>query len=215
MSALIQPTVRVVTCTPDPEGVIAHAARTCYDSLDRSTPERDAALIRDAIRRGHESILEHAAVTFEITGSRVLTHELVRHRIAAYSQRSQRFVNESEPSYFLPPEIAELAANDTSEWTVINEFETAMDEAWGAYRALLKKGVPKQIARYVLPNACLTTIVATWNLREIRHVVRLRAAREAQPEFQEVAREVLRLASEVAPNVFADLLEKVEIASGR
>jgi thymidylate synthase (FAD) len=198
-----EPIVSLIAVTPDAESLIARAARTCYASNRLASEDRDATLVHDCVRRGHESVLEHANATFEITGSRVLTHELVRHRIAAYSQRSQRYVKENDDSFFfLPPEIAERA--DESARAV---YDAAMTEAFRAYRELLARGVSKQIARYVLPNACLTTIVATWNFREIRHVVRLRAGKEAQPEFRAVASEVLRLMVEVAPNTFADLAE--------
>ena len=159
-----EPTVRLVAVTPEAEGLIARAARTCYASGRLASEERDATLVRDCVRRGHESVLEHASATFEITGSRVLTHELVRHRIAAYSQRSQRYVKETDDGfYFLPPEVVESADEPTRA-----VYEAAMSQAFAAYRELIARGVPKQIARYVLPNACLTTIVATWNFREIQ-----------------------------------------------
>jgi thymidylate synthase (FAD) len=203
------PSVTLVAITPDAESLIARSARTCYATNHLTSLEEDAKRIRDCIQRGHESILEHASATFAIGCSRVVTHELVRHRIAAYSQRSQRYVNESEPSYFTPPEIVK-AGPVAGVWpSALEVYELAMDVAWRSYRELLVRGVPKQIARYVLPNACLTTIWATWNFREIRHIIKLRAGKEAQPEMQEVAKKILAIMLEEAPSVFGDLADRI------
>jgi thymidylate synthase (FAD) len=191
------PEVKLLAATPDALAVIVQAARTCYAS-EASSPESDQRLIRSLIRRGHESVLEHASATFEITCSRVVTHELVRHRIAAYSQRSQRYVRENEPTYFTPPEL-------TGE--KLDLYDEAIRSAWGAYAKLLASGVAPQIARYVLPNAALTTIVATWNFREIRHVLKLRLAPAAQPEMREVARQIRALVLEIAPPIFEGIDE--------
>jgi thymidylate synthase (FAD) len=190
--------VRLLAITPDALSLVSHAARTCYASTDRATPESDARLVASCIRRGHESVLEHASVTVEIECSRVVSHELVRQRIAAYSQRSQRYVKESEPNYFTPPEIE---AHQPA-WAV---YIDAMENAWSAYADLLSRRVPCQIARYVLPNACLTTLVATWNLREVRHILRLRTAPDCQPEMQEIARGILAVVREAAPWAVEDV----------
>jgi thymidylate synthase (FAD) len=143
-------------------------------------------------------MVEHACATFYIRASRVLTHELVRHRLASYSQRSQRYVKETEPKYVEPTEIkASKPAH--------KQFDEAMAACWQAYSDLLAKGIKPEIARYVLPNACETQIICTWNFREIRHIIELRASKRALPEFRVVAEEIRRIAKEVAPQVFADL----------
>jgi thymidylate synthase (FAD) len=191
------PEVKLLAVTPDALAVIVQAARTCYAS-EANSPESDRRLIRSLIKRGHESVLEHASATFEITCSRVVTHELVRHRIAAYSQRSQRYVRENEPAYFTPPELA----GDAREL-----YDQAIKSAWESYAKLLAAGIAPQIARYVLPNAALTTIVATWNFREIRHVLRLRLAPAAQPEMREVARQIRALMLEIAAPIFEGIAE--------
>ncbi len=143
-------------------------------------------------------MIEHASATFFISGSRAMTHELVRHRLASYSQRSQRYVRESEPSYVEPPElqISEVATET---------FKQAMDNAWDAYRRLLECGLKPEIARYVLPNACSTDIICTWNFRELRHVIRLRSSRRALPEIRVVAGKLLDIMKEQAPQVFEDM----------
>jgi thymidylate synthase (FAD) len=127
-----------------------------------------------------------------------LTHELVRHRIASYSQRSQRYVRESTADYITPPELAEFEGAGAV-------YEQAMDAAWQAYRDLLHSGVKPEIARYVLPNACSTEIICTWNFREIRHIVKLRSGPAALPEMRAVAAAIREIMKAEAPKVFGDL----------
>ena len=189
--------VKLLAVTPEAERLIESAGRLCWDTQDKTgtVPDR----IQKWIEIGHESMIEHACATFYIRASRALTHELVRHRLASYSQRSQRYVKESEPRYIEPAEIkgwGELAHE---------RFEEAMETCWEAYRDLLSKGIKPEIARYVLPNACETQIICTWNFREIRHIIKLRASKRALPEMRAVASEIRRIAKEIAPQVFEDL----------
>ncbi len=188
--------VRLLAVTPDAERIIETAGRLCWDTQDKtgSTPDR----IQKWLEIGHESMVEHACATFYIRASRVLTHELVRHRLASYSQRSQRYVKEAEPRYVEPPEIRDNAAAH-------QRFQEAMNACWQAYDNLLQEGVKAEIARYVLPNACETQIICTWNFREIRHIIKLRTSKRALPEFRAVAEEIRRIVKEIAPQVFADL----------
>ncbi len=180
-----------------PERLIEYAGRTCWGSTDKlgTNPNR----IRGWLKVGHESVIEHASATFYIKASRVLTHELVRHRIASYSQRSQRYVKETVPQYVTPPEIGEKGEEASS------IFTRAMESAWDAYGRLLGLGVAPEIARYVLPNACDTEIIMTMNFRELRHFIRLRTGKRALPEMRAVAGEVRRIMKETAPEVFEDL----------
>jgi len=188
--------VRLLAVTPDAEKLIETAGRLCWDTQDKtgSTPDR----IQKWLEIGHESMVEHACATFYIRASRVLTHELVRHRLASYSQRSQRYVKESDPRYIEPPEVKD---NESAHQL----YREAMTASWQAYDDLLDKGIKAEIARYVLPNACETQIICTWNFREIRHIIKLRTSKRALPEFRAVAEEVLRIVREIAPQVFADL----------
>jgi thymidylate synthase (FAD) len=188
--------VKLLAVTPDAEKLIEAAGRLCWDTQDKTgtVPDR----IQKWLEVGHESMVEHACATFYIRASRVLTHEMVRHRLASYSQRSQRYVKEMEPRYVEPPAIKHNAAAH-------NEFEEAMAASWQAYRDLLAKGIKAEIARYVLPNACETQIICTWNFREIRHIIKLRTSQRALPEFRAVAEEIRKIAKEIAPQVFADL----------
>lgn len=181
----------------DGEELIEYSGRLCWDTTEKvgTNPER----IQEWINVGHESVIEHASATFYIRASRVLTHELVRHRIASYSQRSQRYVSESTPKYIKPPEIK------SGEQKAEKIFIEAMNNAWSAYSQLLDAGVAKEIARYVLPNACETQIVMTMNFRELRHFIKLRTSSRALPEMRAVAGEVKRIMKEEAPKVFDDL----------
>lgn len=180
------------------EEIIEYAGRLCWDTTDKlgTNPKR----IQEWIEVGHESVIEHASATFYIRASRVLTHELVRHRLASYSQRSQRYVKETEPRYVRPAELGvnkeNRAANDI--------FEKAMQEAWTAYDRLLNLGIKPEIARYVLPNACETQIVMTMNFRQLRHFIKLRTSERALPEMRAVAGEIRRIMKEQAPKVFED-----------
>lgn len=178
------------------EELIEYAGRLCWDTTDKlgQNPQR----IQEWVEVGHESVIEHASASFYIRASRAFTHELVRHRLASYSQRSQRYIREIEPKYIEPPELPE-----SSETKSI--YKKAMYEAWGAYNKLLELGVKPEIARYVLPNACETQIIMTMNFRELRHFIKLRTSNRALPEMKAVAGEIRRLMKELAPKVFNDL----------
>jgi thymidylate synthase (FAD) len=189
--------VKLLAVTPEAERLVEMAGRLCWGTEDKTgtLPDR----IQKWLEVGHESMIEHACATFHIRASRVLTHELVRHRLASYSQRSQRYVRETEPRYVEPPEIKEKGES------AHQQFEKAMKACWEAYKGLLAKGIKPEIARYVLPNACESQIICTWNFREIRHIIKLRTSKRALPEFRAVASEIRRIAKEMAPQVFEDL----------
>lgn len=196
MSDLYNVEVSLLAITPNAERVIESAGRLCWNTQDRTgtVPDR----IQGWIRIGHESMIEHACATFSIRGSRAMTHELVRHRLASYSQRSQRYVREDQESYVCPPEVQ---ASPES----VATYQQAMAAAWQAYRDLLAQGLKPEVARYVLPNACVTDIICTWNFRELRHIITLRLSPRALPEIREVARQLRDIMKEQAPQVFADL----------
>lgn len=189
---------RTKTKTADSEQIVEYAGRLCWDTTEKLG--RNPRRIQEWIEVGHESVIEHASATFHIRASRVLTHELVRHRLASYSQRSQRYVKETKGCYIKPPEINQVAK--TKGDTV---FEKAMRDAWDAYGNLLRLGIKPEIARYVLPNACETQIVMTMNFRELRHFIKLRTSERALPEMRAVAGEIRRIMKDEAPRVFEDL----------
>lgn len=195
--------VTLLSYTKDAERLCAAAARSCYSKKGASTllEGMDEAKADKAISEitgmGHHSVIEHASFTFSIEGvSRALTHQLVRHRIASYSQQSQRYVPLREPSFVTPPSVmedAELRA----------EFEALMAKAWECYRMLSEK-VPAEDARYALPNACTTNITVTMNARELWHFFSLRTCRRSQWEIRQVADEMLRQVKRVSPSIFSE-----------
>lgn len=182
-----------------PEELIEHAGRVCYRSEARGD---SGTFIQRRLREGHESIIEHASATFEISGiSRACSHQLVRHRIASYSQESQRYVDASNAEFIVPDSIcADREAKVT--W---DEF---MTQARDAYRALRQRGIRKEDCRFLLPNAAATRIVMTMNFRELRHFIKLRGLNPAaQWEIRELANRILNLVYEQAPSVFQDLVD--------
>ena len=190
--------IELITSTPDPETIIARAASICYDSKPKDL-NGARKMIKAIIKAGHESCIEHAYATFEIDGiSRVVSHELVRHRIADFSQRSQRYVDEHKPSYVIPDEIKE---NDEAKGL----FVDAMNSAWNYYARLQEMGFKNQISRYVLPNACTTKIAVTMNFRSWRNFLKLRCSKRAQPEIRKLAYALLDKLIEIAPSCFEDL----------
>lgn len=187
--------VELIRVTPEAEKLIEFAGRVCYDSLDKLGENEH--WIQNRIKQGHESIIEHASATFLITSSRSFSHQLVRHRLASYSQRSQRYVKETEPNYIVPPDIHESKA--------LIIFENVMETCWNAYKEFLKMGINPEHARYVLPNACRTEIVCTWNFRIIRHIIRLRTDKASMPEMRAIAGKIKDIMQKEYPMIFGDL----------
>ena len=184
-----------------PEELIEHAGRVCYRSQSRGNP---AAFLRARLRDGHESIIEHASATFEVSGiSRACSHQLVRHRLASYSQESQRYVDMSNPELVIPPDIA-------SNPGALVVWERLMDNIQTAYRDLRAVNVRKEDARFVLPNAASTRIVVTMNFREYMHFFRLRITPEAQWEIRQMALLMLKELVPHAPAVFGNFWDKVQ-----
>lgn len=195
--------VTLLNYTKDPDRICAAAAQSCYSRTGASklfeelTEEKARRTIQKVVGMGHLSVVEHAYFTFSIEGvSRSLTHQLVRHRLASYSQQSQRYVSMDRAEYVLPPSVsADPKAREL--------YKRAMDEAWKAYKALAKI-VPKEDARYVLPNACHTNITVTMNARELWHFFNLRCCRRAQWEIRMMAWKMLAEVKKVAPVLFED-----------
>ncbi|WP_400234026.1 FAD-dependent thymidylate synthase [Methanomethylophilus alvi] len=193
--------VRLLAHTPDADRICAAAAHSCYsedsaaDLLETVDP---AKMLRHVIGMGHHSVIEHAVFTFSVEGvSRALTHQLVRHRIASFSQQSQRYVRLSEPTYVVP----ETVKRDPEAMKV---YEEIMDGIWDSYSKLIGMGIPAEDARYVLPNGCTTNITITMNARELLHFFSMRCCNRAQWEIREMADEMLRLCKEVSPVIFSD-----------
>ena len=199
---IVQPSVKLLWITPDPEKQIEIAGRTCYKSEDKITEDSAREFCRKMRKSGHHAMLEHASASFKIITDRGITHEIVRHRLASYAQESTRYCNYSknkfgnECTFIQPPELNNL------------NFETwgnACLEAEARYFTMLEGGCSPQIARSVLPNCLKTEIVMTANLREFRHFIKLRSSQAAHPQIRPIAIEILRILRCLAPSVFEDL----------
>lgn len=198
--------------TSEPEQTVAMASKLCYSASDitslqdRIKKKDQQAFVEKLMKMGHMSPIEHASFTFGIEGiSRACSHQLVRHRIASYSQQSQRYVNEvSGFDYIIPP----LIMNDPE---LKEYFISFIAEAQKAYNHLVsklnEKGVvgelANQDARFVLPNAAETKIIVTMNARELLHFFRQRCCNRAQWEIRQMAERMLTLVKKAAPSIFS------------
>ena len=194
--------VTLLTHTPEPEKLVAAAARLCYSDkqvseiMDNFTEEKVEKFINKLVALGHESPLEHVSFTFGIEGiSRACSHQLVRHRIASYSQKSQRYVEESCFDYIIPPSIIGTEYE--------NDYNYMMYQIQEFYKDLRAMGLEPEDARMVLPNACATSIIVTMNVRTLLNFFKHRDCNRAQWEIRSVAREMMKLCKEVAPKLFA------------
>jgi len=206
---LTKPTITLLAITPNAEKLIEEAGRTCYLSLDRIADGTEKSFIRNCIKRGHHSILEHASASFRITGaSRAFTHQLVRHRLASFSQQSQRYVDEAGFNYVIPDSV--LADGEAA--VIFRDFMARAEET---YRILRDRGIRKEDARFVLPNASESQIVFSANFRELRTVFNLRLDRNAQWEIRRVCVEMLKALRKEAPSVFGDFIIDEETMTAR
>jgi thymidylate synthase (FAD) len=194
--------VTLVKYTPDPDKICAAAALSCHSDkscdeiIKTLTEEKTKQILKNTINRGHHSVIEHASFTFSVSGvSRSLTHQLVRHRIASYSQQSQRYVKLDNPTFVTPPSIK----NDVKSLSEYNKF---MDNVWDLYNTLIKRKVPVEDARFIFPNATTTNITITMNARELVHFFKLRCSADAQWEIREMAKKMLEQVKKVAPIIF-------------
>ena len=193
--------IKLLAITQDSEELIEYAGRVCWRTGLSLTQAGTVGFIKALIERGHLSVIEHPSATFEISGiSRACTHQLVRHRIASYSQESQRYVDMSDPEFVVPPAITEHIGTRL----IWDRFVTQVGVAYGA---LLAGGIRKEDARFVLPNATLTRIVVTMNFRQWRHFFKMRCDKHAQWEIRKVAKTILAILYLEAPAVFEDLYE--------
>ena len=167
----------------DAESLIRLASRVCHGKENKKDTIEDCLHFIDKYVFGkeHLSLLEHFSFTFLITGvSRVLTHQLMRHRIATYHQKSQRYTNENNFDYVTPPSIA------LGDQNLKVLYDGTMEYLRGVYNKLREEGVPQEDARFVLPGATESTILCTWNLRSFHHILKLRLHKSAQWEIREL-----------------------------
>ena len=183
---------------------IEAAGRTCYKSEHHIKEDSAPGFVRRIAQSGHLSVIEHASISVRFIIDRGVSHELVRHRLAAFSQESTRYANYSHERF--GSEITVIRplfwAPDTPEYRAWHE---AMLAAEKGYFALLELGAKPQAARAVLPNSLKTDVVMTANLREWRHVLNLRCSRPAHPQIREIMLPLLDELASLLPEVFGDL----------
>ncbi len=195
--------VKLISYTKDPEKTCVSAIRQCYayvsaDKIKQSiTQAMQKRLIKLVLSSGHTSTLEHANFTFAVQGiSRTCTHQLVRHRIASYSQQSQRYVKMgSNFNYIIPPAIG-------NNKKFLKIFKNQILQAKKVYDELIKAGFKKEDARFLLPNSSETKIVITMNARALLHFFEKRLCIRAQWEIRQMADLMLKQVKKIAPNIF-------------
>lgn len=210
--------VKILSHTPNLESVIAASGRLCYSKvgvdgiLEKSTEEDNERFVKMLADMGHESPLEHVSFTFAVEGiSRACSHQLVRHRIASYSQQSQRYVDLEETfDYIIPPSIK--GTDFESDYKNMNEmifnFYELLSEALEMryiHRGMVKREANKKAiedARYILPNACETKLVFTMNVRTLLHFFEKRCCSRAQWEIRDMANEMLKQCRKISPILF-------------
>jgi len=203
--------VRILAHTPEPLRVLYTAARTCYSAgrpselwEDNPPRERMERLIHQVVASGHHSILEHVSFTFALEGlSRACSHQLVRHRLASYSQQSQRYVRGPFP--YVTPGSWERAGGD-----LVERYHRTMAELNHLYAEAVAAGIPPEDARFVLPQAAATNLTMSMNLRELIHVVGLRTCARAQWEIQDLFTRVAAVVRGVDPFLGSFLVTKCE-----
>ncbi len=232
--------VKLITHTPNPEQTVAVAAKLCYSPskveniLDGLDEEKSRSFVEMLSSLGHESPMEHVSFTFGIDGiSRACSHQLVRHRIASYSQQSQRYVDGNHFDFVTPPAIAECSQalsvyqkiidEQSNAYSVIRdslilqsirqtddgkELDGTTDEIFSQYQSVNQKQFSafakkaNEDARFILPNACTTSIIVTMNVRSLHNFFAHRCCNRAQWEIRELAIQMLKICKDIAPSLF-------------
>jgi len=189
--------------TPPPVNtleILELCGRVAYKSEDKITPGSAEKFLGLILTKKHESVLEHVGATMRFITDRGVSHELVRHRIASFTQESTRYVNYSKRGmqFVVPVDID----RSTSQYTC---WENHMEDSEWRYSGLIARGASPQLARSILPNSLKTEIVVTANLREWRHILKLRTDKTAHPQMQDLMRQALALFQEAVPVLFDDI----------
>jgi thymidylate synthase (FAD) len=202
---IVEPSIDVTFYVPEDgstnEQAIERAGRTCYKSEDKITEISAPKFIKMIKKRGHHAMLEFGYATAKIIGDRGLTHELVRHRLASFAQESTRYCNYSKGKFNSEITVVEQPGLDEEQRLV---WLDAITEIESAYMRLLELNVPAQIARSVLPIGLKAEIVIGANLREWRHIFKMRCARDAHPIIRGVMLKALKIFHEKIPSLYED-----------
>ena len=210
---IVNPTIEILTDTSYETMLrkIERIGRVCYKSEDKIAEDSAEKFIRGIIKRGHESVIEHESISVRVVCDRGVTHEIVRHRLASYSQESTRYCNYTADKFSNQISCIDLAtgfqydmndAADRKKWEI---WQSAMESAEKHYFALIEAGAKPEEARSVLPNSLKTEIVMTMDLREWRHFIRLRGSRAAHPQIAEITAQIRDEFVKRYPVFFEDL----------
>jgi len=204
---IINQSVELISYTPNPEQVIEIAGRTCYKSEDKITDTSASRFVKNIVKsRGHESISEHASATFKIITDRAVSHQIVRHRLASYSQESQRYCNYTKDS-----NGGEIVFIDPIGLSTKNRsmFLSQLAKTELLYKELIANGEKAEVARGILPNATKTEIIVTMNFRSWMHFINLRKDKHAQQPIREIANLIEEQLAIVSPSLFDYSLENL------
>ena len=203
---IIEPSVELVQNLNTDEIMkhIEKAGRVCYKSESNISDTSAEKFIANIVKSGHESVIEHVSVTFKIICDRGVTHEIVRHRIASYSQESSRYCDYSGNKFG-----GELTFIKPCFWSEDDEnfklWQKTMTEIEQVYLTMRKNNARPEQARSILPNSLKTEIFVTMNLREWRHFLKLRTDKRAHPQMREVAIKIYKILNEKLPVIFSDI----------
>lgn len=188
--------IKLIDITPNAEKMIEKIARVCYNSEDKITENSYKTFLPKLLDQGHMSVFEHAKATFYIEDiSRACSHQLVRHRMASYTMRSQRYIDEDNFEYVIPPKITESSKGKEI-------FENLIEYIRQIYSSLKELEINKEDVRMILPNACYTNLFMTMNFRELLHVINLRYSDHAQWEIRDLFKEIYELLNGMYPSIF-------------
>lgn len=188
--------VELIDCTTDPLFIISHAARTCYNSLDKDVLSKRADFVKGLIKSGHETPLEFASATFDISGiSRICQNQMVRHRHASFCVMSERYVDVSNMEFTYP-------------YSILKEYAGLVDyvkDSVRVYKKLLDNGIKKEDARFILPQGINTKVCVNMNFRALRNFLKLRLDIHSQWEIRQVALEIYDICKDKWPWLVEDL----------
>lgn len=209
---LVKPSHKILFLSPEPLKIIEASGRTCYKSEDKITKDSAEKFVSMVVKRGHHSVIEHAFMSVRFICDRGVTHEIVRHRLAAYSQESTRYCNYAGGVTFVIPPWVDI---EEGEYTFSSSEQGISGNTWiwyrdmledeRSYKDLLLGGWSPQQARSVLPNSLKTEIVMTANFREWMHILTLRCSKAAHPQMRELMIPLLGEVKTLVPIIFADI----------
>lgn len=210
----VKPSIEIVSNNDYKEMLIKleKIGRVCYKSEDYIKEGSAEKFLKGIVKRGHESVIEHESITVRVTCDRGVTHEIVRHRIASYSQESTRYCNYTNDKFSNQISCIDIATgfeydlNDENDRKKYEIWNNAMNAAEQYYFQMIEAGAKPEEARSILPNSLKTEIVMTMNLREWRHFIRLRASKRAHPQIREITEMIRKEFAERYPVFFEDLV---------